>query len=478
MRTNQSGRIVLTLLGALSLVVGLTMVGFAGPPKPSYSMSVPTQTVLSPSSGTAVADFSATIVAGVGGYTDPVALSFKDLPSGVTASWDDTPVVAVGSSSYEPTRHLFLVVPSTLKVGTYQFSIRSLNANTGKDAQDTKVTLGVAASETPSNSFTLGVTPTARTVQQGQTAAYSIQLNLPSGYTGGAVVLSSTGGPGGTTRTFAPASLATNGQLSTLFIPTTSKTKPGKYTVKISGKSNKTQRDVLVTLTIQAVGPSAGFTLATSPSQQQVAAGGTTSFVVGISRNSFSDPVALSVSGLPTSTTAFWEPAGPYVGVAATLTLTTDEVYTPDGSFDLTITGASGPLTRTVTAKLVVKTSNGVSVGISGDAQGILTMGGPAAPIDLRLSNPNDKPIWVTHLAVEVAGTNHPGCDALDFAVTLYTGAYPLLVAKRSSTTLSGLGLAQSQWPTVRLTNRLSNQEACKSVQVNLAYTATARQAG
>jgi hypothetical protein len=445
----------------------------AAAPKPSYTMSIPTQTVNQTRSG-ALADFDATIVPGAGDYPDPVSLTVKDLPKGVTYTWDFAPVVTAGS---DPTRHLFLTIPSTLKVDTYQFTVHSVNDTSGKDAHDTKVTLGVAAAVAPSSSFTLSASPSARTVQQGGTATYTAQLNVPSGYNGGDVTFSAGGAPGGTTPSFVPTKLsAPPGGTSTLTIATNSKTKPGQYNVKISGKNAKTHVDILVTLTVQAVGGS-GFTLAVSPTQQQVAAGGTTSYAIGISRAAATDEVLLQVSGQPTGATATLEMASS-LSSSATLTVTTDEVTTPDGNFDLTVTGTSGSLTRTVVAKLVVKTPNGVSVGISGDATGApLTLGGPAAPINLQLSNPNDKPIWITNVQVEVASTNKAGCTAADFVSTQYSGGYPLLIAKKSSATLSSLGVPSSTWPTVRLINTASNQDGCKGAVAQLAYTASARQA-
>src|SRR4051794_18129966 len=53
MRSAKSVRVILTLLGALSLVAGITVVGFAGTPKPSYTLSIPANTVNQP---TTIAD--------------------------------------------------------------------------------------------------------------------------------------------------------------------------------------------------------------------------------------------------------------------------------------------------------------------------------------------------------------------------------------------------------------------------------------
>ena len=80
--------------------------------------------------------------------------------------------------------------------------------------------------------------------------------------------------------------------------------------------------------------------------------GGSTSYTVTITpSNGFNSPVSLSVSGLPAGASASFNPIP--AGSSSTLSLTT-AASTPAGSYPLTITGASGSLTRTTPATLVV----------------------------------------------------------------------------------------------------------------------------
>lgn len=95
------------------------------------------------------------------------------------------------------------------------------------------------------------------------------------------------------------------------------------------------------------------FTVAASPSSQSVNQGVGTSYSVTVSQlNGFSDAVTLSVSGLPTGATGTFSP-NPTTG-SSTLSLTTDPVNTPTGSYPLTITGSADGLTHTASVTLVV----------------------------------------------------------------------------------------------------------------------------
>jgi subtilisin family serine protease len=95
------------------------------------------------------------------------------------------------------------------------------------------------------------------------------------------------------------------------------------------------------------------FTLSSSPTSQTVVPGQTTSYTVTIApTGGFTGAVTFSVTGLPTGATASFSP-NPASGTTSTLTVTTS-TSTPTGSFALTVTGASGSLTRTTSVTLVV----------------------------------------------------------------------------------------------------------------------------
>ena len=87
------------------------------------------------------------------------------------------------------------------------------------------------------------------------------------------------------------------------------------------------------------------------------------------------------------------------------------------------------------------------------------------------LTNPNSQDLQVTPLNVAVAGTNHAGCTAQDFAAVPYTGSYPLVVPGRSSRSLSALGIATAGWPRIAMVDRPVNQDACKNATITFTLT-------
>jgi N-acetylmuramoyl-L-alanine amidase len=94
-----------------------------------------------------------------------------------------------------------------------------------------------------------------------------------------------------------------------------------------------------------------GFSVAAAPQSQSVVPGGSAGYSVTVSRTGgFSDPVTLSVTGVPAGTTATF---APNPADSSTLTLATSPT-TPAGTYPLTITGAAGATTHSTSVTLVV----------------------------------------------------------------------------------------------------------------------------
>ena len=120
-------------------------------------------------------------------------------------------------------------------------------------------------------------------------------------------------------------------------------------------------------------------------------------------------------------------------------------------------------------------TASSKAFSLSGTADGALRPGGAASPVDLLVTNPNNRPLRVTNFGVAVTGTSRAACAATDFAVRQYAGSYPLTVAaKASGVHLTSLGVPASALPTVTMLDGARNQDACKGVTVHLAYTGSA----
>lgn len=97
------------------------------------------------------------------------------------------------------------------------------------------------------------------------------------------------------------------------------------------------------------------------------------------------------------------------------------------------------------------------------------------SPIDLAVTNPNDRPLHVTALGVTVTGTSRTGCTAADFTVRQYAGSYPLTVSARAhDVRLTSLGVPPAALPTVAMLDRPGDQDACKGATLQLSYTGSA----
>jgi hypothetical protein len=124
-------------------------------------------------------------------------------------------------------------------------------------------------------------------------------------------------------------------------------------------------------------------------------------------------------------------------------------------------------------------TDGGSPFGITGDVGG-LVQPGDTAPLDLTLSNPNDRPIRVTSLSVAIATVTAPRatvanpCGVSDFLVAQLVGAASFTIPAHSSRTLATLGVAASNMPSLSMTNSADNQDGCKGATVRLSYGGTA----
>jgi hypothetical protein len=97
------------------------------------------------------------------------------------------------------------------------------------------------------------------------------------------------------------------------------------------------------------------FTLATTPSTYTVVQGGNAIYTSSVTAvGGFTGSVALSVTGLPTGTTATFNPASISSGGSSTLTITTSSTTPANVTSTLTITGTSGALSHSNTVTMTV----------------------------------------------------------------------------------------------------------------------------
>jgi len=202
--------------------------------------------------------------------------------------------------------------------------------------------------------YSVTATPASQSVTQGGSTSYTVAVTPSGGFTG-TVNLSVSGLPAGATASFNPASLASGS--STLTVTTASTTPAGSFSLTITGTSGTLSHTASVTLVVNP--PAApDFSVSATPASATVIQGNSTSYTVNVNASGgFTGTVNLSVSGLPSGATASFNPTSVSGSGSSTLTVRTGN-NTTTGTFSLTITGTSGPLSHTASVKLVVNVND------------------------------------------------------------------------------------------------------------------------
>jgi hypothetical protein len=125
---------------------------------------------------------------------------------------------------------------------------------------------------------------------------------------------------------------------------------PGVFTASLTVTDNDGRGSQAATRSVTV----SDFSLSATPSSRTVIPGAGTAYTATIAGvNQFAGTVAMSVSGLPAGATATFAPDHVAGSGSTTLSVATS-ASTPIGTYQLTIRGTSGTLTRTATVTLVV----------------------------------------------------------------------------------------------------------------------------
>jgi len=326
----------------------------------------------------------------------------------------------------------------------------------------------------PQPSFGVAASPASQTVTAGQSTSYAVAVSR-QGKSAGSVVLSVSGLPAHTTRTFTPSTVPSSASSSSLVLKTNvgGTTPAGTYTLNITGSSGGTTRSTTARLVV-ASATQPNFALTASPSSVTISDDDTANHQLGIARNGgFSGAVNLSVSGLPKKVSAAIGP-NPASGSTAALTFTSDG-RPRAGTYPVTVTGTGSGMTRSTTLTLTVEDKKQFEVSAE-PVQGLVP--GATLPLDLALTNPSQFPLEITDLGVSVDHvTSSAACDGPDnFSVQrIPASAYPLSLPAGSTRTLSELGVSDADKPIVSMTDSLTvNQDACKGATVYFNYSGSA----
>lgn len=337
--------------------------------------------------------------------------------------------------------------------------------------------------------LTVQVSPATQSVERGKAVTYTVTVSSTGGFAG-TVGLTASGLPSGTTAAFAPASLTLTASgagasaTSTLTVTTASSTPVASSNLTIAATSGKTSDSVSAGLTV-TYPISSSLSMTATPSSASMAPGSIAAYGLTLARTGVTGSVTFSViSGLPSGASASFSPAQT-TGSSTTLQVSTTDTVA-DGTYTLYLV-ASGKDTNGTTryaytnVDLVINTT-GRAFTIDGNLTGLLSPG-VSRPLELRLTNPNKKPLSIDNLSVSITGVTRTSsavsaglaCTAADYAVAQYTGPYPLTLPANATQSLSQLGVSSSAWPRVAMVNRNVRQDGCKGATVSLGYAGSGR---
>ena len=223
--TTATGTYPITVTGTSGSTTETTTVSLTvtAQPTPNFTISASPNTVSVVQGNNGTSTITTTVS---GGFNSAIALSATGQPTGVTVSFNPTPIAAPGSG----TSTMTMAVASTTATGTYTITVTGSGGGTTHTAT---VSLTVTAPST--GNFTISVSPTSGSLRQGQ-SGYAVVTTKVSGGFDSAITFSATGVPSGVTYSFTPASIAAPGSGSAHFNLTVSRTAPtGTYPITITG---------------------------------------------------------------------------------------------------------------------------------------------------------------------------------------------------------------------------------------------------
>ena len=208
------------------------------PPTLDFAISA-TSSPLKLTAGQSGTSNGSVTVTSLNGFSAAVGLLLSGCPASATCT--------LGSSSVTPpsggstTSSLSIVTGGTTPPGTYPIKI---TGTSGSLTHSATVTLVVAAD------FTIGASPSSRTVRRGSSGSYTVTVGTVNGVSS-TVNLSVSGLPRRTTASFSPSSSVVSPGSSTLIIRPAWSASRGTFTLTITGANGGFTHSIPVTLVIQ-----------------------------------------------------------------------------------------------------------------------------------------------------------------------------------------------------------------------------------
>lgn len=270
------------------------------------------------------------------GFSQALTLNLQGAPSGATVSFNQNPVTPPATSQ------LLVSTTTSIPPGTYPLTA---TASAGQVTATTRLTLTLSPV-----TLDLVAQPPVHTVLPGDTAAYTLSVTGSEGLSE-PVTLALQGAPPESTTAFNPNPF-TPPATSQLYVTATASAVAGTYPMTVTGSSGVLTNTVRLTLLVAAATPS--FTLSISPTTRVAEPNHVayyTAFITGI--NGFSQPVSLTIAGLPTDVGAAWSvnPVIPDNASVLTLSIPSDQ---PFGDYPLQVVGIAGTQVVTKDIRLAI----------------------------------------------------------------------------------------------------------------------------
>jgi hypothetical protein len=220
------------------------------------------------------------------------------------------------------------------------------------DEQDQFNVFVADASALPDVTLSLNAEPTSRTVQIGQSAAYTLSSVINGGYTR-PVTLTLTGVPSETNALLAPKLLIPPAT-SQLRVTTTASTKTGAFEMIVTSTAGVLVDTAELALVVVPVAPPS-FTLSVSPTTRIASPNRTVSYtVVIIEMDGLGQPVDLAVMGLPTGVGVAWS-INPVTPISPSILTLSIPGRPPFGGHPFQVVGTTQTLSATKGAKLIIE---------------------------------------------------------------------------------------------------------------------------
>ncbi len=414
----------------------------SGPAKTiSVTAAPPSLTVQQGGNGTV----TVTLVRG-GGFDGAVNVTVDGLPTGVTLSVSPTQLTGTTTSAT-----VTVNVAASVAPGTYTATVHA--SATGVGSVTTSYTLTVTAIP----NYALTATPAAVTIPQGLSEQTTIGVQRTN-FTG-AVNLALDAPPAGITATFNPAAPTTNSSIATIAVA--ANVTPGNYNVTIKGTATGVPSVIdaegaevaaaevaaaagdRTTTVAVTVAPASDFTISANPTAMNVSQGGTGNSTVSVVRMNLTTDIALSLVSPPAGITGVFTPATlTGATLQSALVISVAQSVTPN-TYNVTVQGAAGTLTKTVVIAVTVASGPTVSLvaspatlsieqGLSGTStltatrtnyNGNITPSYTGNPAGMTVTfNPNPLPANTSEITVNVGSGVAPSVYNLTITGTT-TGA-------------------------------------------------------